>query len=73
LATFIGGASGDWVVVRVDAVCGAPLEPAERLMHSVDSTPAVNADAVWVLRGVVSNQRYTTSREAALLTQKQSR
>jgi chlorite dismutase len=71
LATFIGGVSGDWAVVRLDAVCGDPLEPADRLIYSVGSAPAMDAAGVWILRGVVSNTRYTTAREAAVLTQKQ--
>jgi len=60
---FSGGTAGAWSVVRVTAVRGASLQPVGR----VDKGTRPLADAVWVLSGMTSNLRYTSSAEKRLL------
>ena len=60
--SFIGGLDGPWRVERVIAVKGESLVKPARVRivnaHSPDT-----ANAAWTLRGVTSNQRYTTHEE----------
>lgn len=66
LVTFIGGASGPWRVERIAPVLGESLPAAARLGVVEGGQPPVNG-AAWVLRGVTSNARYTTTAEQASL------
>jgi chlorite dismutase len=69
--TIIGGANGPWRVARIEVVAGDALERVARLdvvNHSIGSLP--NA-AKWMLRGVTSNERYTTRHEVNMLIAKQ--
>lgn len=68
--TFLGGASGDWVVHSFGAVCGEPLDPVERI-EMQEGGEGASAGMAWALRGVVSNLRYTTMGEAEDLRIKQ--
>jgi hypothetical protein len=70
LFSFVGGRSGLWQVLRSSAVRGDGLPAAGR----VDVVPhAVSNDAghAWVLRGVVSNDRYVTRAEKDALVREQ--
>ena len=61
MAAFAGGRSGEWRVERFETVTGTPLEPVTHIRFMEGK--AVNgteSDATWVLRGVVSNERYVT-------------
>ncbi len=59
---FAGGAHGPWRVTRMDARLGAPLAEVPRLdVHEGPS--AESSPATWMLRGVTSNERYTTRGE----------
>ena len=61
---FVGASTGRWSIERLDTVAGSPLAPAGRLEvieGPGGARPA--ADAVWVLRGVTSNERYVTAGE----------
>src|SRR5262245_44533861 len=62
--SFVGASTGRWSIERLDTVAGSPLAPASRL-EVIESPGAARraADAVWVLRGVTSNERYVTAAE----------
>jgi hypothetical protein len=69
---FAGGNAGRWNIERQDAVAGPPLAPARRL-EVIEGPSAARpaAGAVWVLRGITSNERYVTAREHRELTARQ--
>src|SRR5262245_28769306 len=62
--SFVGASTGTWTIERLDTVAGSPLAPAWRL-EVIEGPNAARpaADAVCVLRGVTSNERYTTAGE----------
>lgn len=62
LVSFVGGAQGAWEVERIDAVRGDGL-PAVPFLAVVEGPDAALPDAEWVLRGVTSNERYTSKAE----------
>lgn len=73
LVSFIGGEEGEWRVTEVRPVKGEPL-PATPSLSVVESSPkdpppASSQGEGWVLRGVVSNLRYTTREEVEALAQ----
>ena len=69
---FVGGSTGTWSIERLETVTGSPLAPASRLEVAEGSAAAGPAgDAAWVLRGVTSNERYTTSGEHQELAARQ--
>jgi hypothetical protein len=69
---FAGGSTGKWSIERLETVAGSPLAPAGRL-EVVEGSGATGpaGDAVWVLRGVTSNERYITSSEHRELAARQ--
>jgi hypothetical protein len=69
---FAGGSEGRWGIERLDTVAGSPLAPARRL-EVIERPGAARpaADAVWVLRGVTSNERYATAGEHRELAARQ--
>ena len=69
---FAGGSTGTWSIERLETVAGSPLAPASRL-GGVEGSGAGGpaGDAVWVLRGVTSNERYVTGAEHAELAARQ--
>lgn len=70
LFTFIGGDAGDWRIVRMEAAVGEPLANAKRLnitSGSVSEFP----NAKWLLRGIISNERYVVRDEKDRLGAKQ--
>ncbi len=69
--SFIGGAAGEWCIVRQEAITGDPLPPASRISMIGDSMDSAPGDASWCLRGVTSNERYVTANEKAQLAVKQ--
>ena len=69
---FAGGSAGRWSIERLDTVAGGPLAPARRLeIIERPSAALPAADAVWVLRGVTSNERYATAGEHRELAARQ--
>lgn len=70
LVTFSAGSQGNWRVERIEPVFGEGLPPADRLtiLEGRDRRPPAVA---WTLRGVTSNQRYTTRAEAEALAARQ--
>ena len=69
---FVGGSAGQWNIERLDTVAGSSLAPACRL-EIIERPGAARpaADAVWVLRGVTSNERYATAGEHRELAARQ--
>lgn len=68
---FIGGATGPWRVGRLEAVRGEGLQIVDRLSVFETRDVSVQEGAVWVLRGVTSNDRYVTRAEHKALTERQ--
>src|SRR5262252_8588127 len=69
---FAGASTGTWTIERLDTVAGSPLAPAWRLEVIEGPSAARPAgDAVWVLRGVTSNERYVTAGEHRELAARQ--
>jgi chlorite dismutase len=66
LFTFVGGNAGAWTITRQTTVRGDDLPAAARL-DIVAGAPSDGAAAAWVLRGVVSNERYVTRAEKTAL------
>ena len=68
---FVGGDAGPWRVVRNQALLGEGLAPAARL-DVIAGARATSAPSAWVLRGVVSNERYVTRPEKTALVAAQA-
>lgn len=70
--TFVGGQTGPLRVVSQTAIAGPPIARADR----VDMRPGRPLDrpddALWVLHGVATNDRYTTRAEKTELIRKQA-
>lgn len=67
--SFAGGEQGLWRVVAQKAVAGEPLPSVARLDVSHAGTPT--AKYSWILKGIISNERYVEHNERALLVAKQ--
>ena len=70
LYRYTGGESGQWRIVSQRPVAGTDLPSAARLHVASGNTVAPRAGS-WTLRGMVSNQRYTTREEQDSLAMKQ--
>jgi len=69
---FVGANTGSWSVDRLETVTGSPLIQASHLqVVEGRSAAGLPADAIWVLRGVTSNERYATSGEHKELAARQ--
>ena len=66
--SFVGGDSGDWRIDSVKPVAGAGLACPARLAIEHSHIAASPAGAAWLLRGVTSNQRYTTRAQQTQLS-----
>jgi chlorite dismutase len=62
MVSFAGSRQGTWRVERIQAVTGATLDAVESLAI-VEGASSPPPDAVWVLRGVTSYDRYVNRRE----------
>ncbi len=60
---FVGGKRGRWTVERVDTVVGSGLPAASHVEVIEGGVRAHALAAAWVLRGVVSHERYVTRAE----------
>ncbi len=68
LFAFDGGSHGAWAVTGMTTLCGAPLDPVERLAIRAEPAPDhAPPPAAWTLRGVASHLRYTLRDEATML------
>jgi len=70
LVAFAGGPTGVWRIDRIDVVRGDALDPVERLEVIEGEAVAAPRDAVWVLRGTTSHERYVTRLEHAALEER---
>lgn len=63
--SFVGGPTGPWKIVSIRAISGDGITPASH----IDLCEGLNEveDAVWQLRGVASNLRYTQETERKAL------
>jgi chlorite dismutase len=68
---FVGGATGPWRVDRLEAVRGEGMPVVERLSVLEARDMPLPEGAIWVLRGVSSNERYVTRAEHQALTERQ--
>ncbi|MBB3320161.1 MULTISPECIES: chlorite dismutase family protein [unclassified Rhizobium] len=69
--TFVGGNQGGWIVVSQRALLGPPLAAVSRVAMLSGNGPAEASDAAWILRGVATNDRYTTRDEKRSLVERQ--
>lgn len=72
LFTFLGGKHGAWSVAEAKAVVGDPLPSVERLDIVNGAVSSLPDGVRWILRGVTSNERYTTRVEKEQLVKKQA-
>jgi hypothetical protein len=70
--TFIGGNYGKWSVVSQRALSGAPVEQVARVDMVSGIATEIASNAAWIVRGVATNDRYTTSVEKAELVRRQA-
>ena len=63
LWSFVGGKKGRWAVMSAKAITGEALPTVERIDYVHGAVGAVPADGKWVLRGVTTNERYSTRAE----------
>lgn len=70
-STFVGGASGLWRVAQMDAVKGHPLTPVEHLTVGEGLLQQPPRDSSWLLRGIISNERYVEREEKRVLVSRQ--
>jgi hypothetical protein len=62
LFNFVGGAAGPWIVDGITAVTGESLDRVDRLAI-VGGEGVSPGEGGWLLRGVISNERYVTHGE----------
>jgi hypothetical protein len=70
--TFIGGDAGKWSVVSQRTLLGAPVAHVARVDVVSGMATQTASKAAWALRGVATNDRYTTSVEKAELVKRQT-
>ena len=68
---FVGAGTGRWQIERLETIAGEPLASTSYLELLERATAAPRVDAVWVLRGVTSNERYVTRAEQRELLSRQ--
>src|SRR5262252_1227244 len=71
LTSFVGGDTGSWVVARIDRITGPSLPPVRHVAVIEGAAAPLPPDRRWVLRGVVSHERYTTREEHKTLARRQ--
>ena len=69
---FIGGNEGEWAVVSQRALLGPPVASVARVAMISGNSAEDPKDAVWILHGVATNDRYTTRKEKHSLVEKQA-
>jgi hypothetical protein len=70
--TFLGGDYGKWSVVSQRTLSGAPVAQVTRVDMVSGFIKETASNAAWTLRGVATNDRYTTSLEKAKLIERQA-
>ncbi len=72
LFSFIGGNTGEWVVVSAESIIGDPLPKVERLNIVNGAVASMPDGGKWLLRGVTSNVRYINREEKDHLVKNQA-
>ncbi|MBU6341777.1 MAG: chlorite dismutase family protein [Bacteroidetes bacterium] len=68
IISFFGAEQGPWKIASMQTLIGAPLPEANCLnIQQSAITPDQNSDAKWILRGFISNLRYTHRSEKTML------
>lgn len=70
LVEFAAGPVGPWQIDRIEPIVGEGLPSAARLA-ALEGGDAPRSSAAWVLRGTLSNTRYTTRSEVTALVDRQ--
>ena len=70
--TFIGGDAGEWSVASQRTLLGEPIASVARIAMVPGNRSELLPGAAWALRGVATNDRYTTSAEKAELVNRQA-
>lgn len=70
LFSFLGGNTGTWQVTDIRKIIGEPLVPV-RCVEIINGSSHLSDNTGWLLRGVTSNERYTTRSEKDQLIAKQ--
>jgi hypothetical protein len=70
--TFTGGEAGEWLVVSQRTLSGAPIAAVPRVAMVPGIVTEVAPGAAWTLRGVATNDRYTTRAEKTELIKRQA-
>jgi hypothetical protein len=65
--SFIGGEEGAWAVASQRTLRGSPIASVARVDMVAGMVPDLPAKAAWRLRGIATNDRYTTTAEKAEL------
>jgi len=65
--SFIGGDSGNWSVASQRTLLGEPIANVSHVEMVAGARPDMPPGAAWMLRGVATNDRYTTASEKAEL------
>jgi len=68
---FAGGASGTWQVQHIEAVLGSPLPGVARVVMLEGNHIVLPEGVTWVLRGVISHERYVERPEREALVAQQ--
>ena len=68
---FVGGTTGKWRVERVSAIIGPALTPVSRLTIFDGDQSTTPEEGVWLLRGVMSYERYVHRAERSALVARQ--
>jgi hypothetical protein len=72
VTTFVGGQAGDWSVVSQRTLSGPPIASVPKIAMLSGAIIMDPPGAVWKLRGVATNDRYTNKTEKAELVSKQA-
>lgn len=59
---FVGGNSGQWEVLKMTTLKGAPLTPVTHI-DRISSSVSNHHNGIWSLKGIISNLRYTEKEE----------
>ena len=71
LFSFMGGDTGLWRIAAIKAIAGESLPAARRLEIASSSGVPFDPQAVWILRGITSNERYVVREERNQIVAKQ--
>jgi len=66
--SYVGGKTGRWSVISAKAIVGDPLPAVERLDYVHGAVATLPAGGKWIVRGVNSNERYSTRAEKSRIS-----